>query len=216
MDEKLELSQHYNTSLNAVAVNLNGTCNKRCPYCIAKIPFSTDRILPDHVVVRIYKYFSYIYDIAKQKKYRFMVSGGETGLLPDNILDFVLKDKIDIINTNGTLFKRQGYIKNRENIDKVVYHISPDIKNDMYIQKLEGNIEYQVVLHRKNINILAEFLDLNIHLDFELELNFANYMNNVEYMKLILLRSDVDAIYNILYENISPVIEIKILSEKLN
>lgn len=211
-----DLSIKYQSSLNDISIVLNENCNLKCLYCNAKSTYSPITKLSTNVIESIYKYIPYMYEkvLSSNKDYNMNLVGGEPGLLPDDILDLILNYKIDDLMTNGTILKRDQFIKNIHNINLVTYHIAPDIKPDMFITKVEGaNVAYLVVAHRLNISILKPFLEFNPHIEFEVVINNATYFDNINHLRTMLKFEDLVKINQIIQDikNVTPISKERIL-----
>jgi organic radical activating enzyme len=135
-----------------VCLVLGGHCNWDCGYCdrpkIEK---------PRKVNLKLlHQFYPRIIEWAKDCNVH--ISGGETGMVDRDALDFVFSfDKKLIIETNG-LFFNTYFDKYNNKIQKVVYHCVPEL--DKYIEwhKNDAKIEYLIVIHHKNIHLLRDFV----------------------------------------------------------
>jgi hypothetical protein len=138
-----------------ISVFLTQRCDRKCEYCdIGKINNPKDMDLDLFL-----KYIPYIKERFKPKSIN--LSGGEIGLLSEEVLDVVFKELNGIrVNTNGLFVKRGYYDKYKDKISEVFYHIIDD-KNVIEVEKGV----YTIVLHNKNLDEVNYLYDKYKHLD---------------------------------------------------
>ncbi len=192
------IAKKFQTDLNSLGICLTNTCNQNCNYCVSNAIQSCCRGEREETREAIYKEVPYIINKAKLENFRITWSGGEPGIVSDEIIEFMLSHNIDIINTNGLLLRNEVFLASK-NRPKIVYHIAPEIKKDLYIRPIKCyNVVYLIVIHKLNYHYLKDFLELNSHLNFEIELNCLQNPRTIEQLKTILLPQDIVNIKEIL------------------
>ena len=141
-----------------ICVVLGERCNWTCGYC------DRPRIQDIKDVNRslLVKYYFKIADWAKMNSIPLHISGGETGLIPDHILDYVFSCNYPIVvETNGEFFKKGYFKKYYDEIDKVLYHCVSNLNEEIEVDIIDPKIIHLIVIHRKNIKLLKGFLRSN-------------------------------------------------------
>jgi molybdenum cofactor biosynthesis enzyme MoaA len=104
-----------------------------------------------------------------------ILSGGEIGTLPTNILEYVfdkIKDRHVSINTNGLFLKK--YKQFKPFVNTIGYHCSEDLTTDPDYETLEywdtQEKDFMIVVNETNLKNLENFLERNKNQDFTLDL----------------------------------------------
>lgn len=108
------------------------------------------------------------------------ISGGETGLVSQKVLDYIFSfDKKIIVETNGTWFEK-GYHK-KYKTDRITYHCVKELDEDIkWTLDPQYNVEYLFVVHHLNIHLLDDFLNRNGPRRWLLQMYYPKYLNDHE------------------------------------
>lgn len=141
-----------------ICVVLGERCNWTCGYC--------DRPRIEHIenVDRelLTKYYFKIAGWAKINNIPLHISGGETGLISKDTLDYVFTYNYPItVETNGEFFKKGYFEEYYDKIDKIIYHCVPELDQDIEIKISDSKLVNLIVIHRKNIKLLKDFMVRN-------------------------------------------------------
>lgn len=139
-------------------------CNKTCYYC--DIPGRKNNLDPD--ISLIEKYFPIINSGTFDT---YTLTGGEPGLVDENILDYLFNQSKHLIkvNTNGVFFDKGYYEKYYDRITEVGYHTSIDPIDEININSLDEKVVIYQPITKQN------FKDVEIQLKRYPNLTF-NYI----------------------------------------
>lgn len=161
--------------VNDLCIGLLRTCNWRCKYCTARadVPIDEEQILRD-----VYPH--------RHRTSRVWLSGGEPGLLSENFWEEFIRI-VDLplhICTNGTFIKRDLHKKFDRHIAEYMIHCVPDLDEEIDPKVLEFlrndlKAKVNVVVHRYNTHLLAEFLKKYPDLIFEINFTDTTFINDV-------------------------------------
>jgi MoaA/NifB/PqqE/SkfB family radical SAM enzyme len=137
------------------------------------------------------------------------ISGGETALIDEEVLDFLFSfDKKLIIETNGLFFKRY-FDKYYEKIKKVIYHCVPELDRDIEYDISDDKVDYLIVVHNLNIHLLKDFLNKNGDKNWILQYFYPKFLGDHE--QYLLTRND----YFYLIRNFSHLIDVKEVAKRI-
>jgi len=142
---------------------LTEQCTRSCLYC--DIPKLKKRKSLDLILLRSY------YDLINNSSFsKVVLTGGEPGTLPENVLAEIFSEiKIPIgVNTNGEFIKRGYFEKFYNQFVDLQYHPVREINKKINLFLLDSKIRYHIPVHRKNILFLTKFLDSYSIVDFEI------------------------------------------------
>jgi len=126
------------------------------------------------------------------------VTGGEPGLLKtwqwEMLLNFLPSKKLRV-NTNGLMFKRHYDIT--KSLDAVYYHPISELDEPEPNLVLPANTSVQVVVTRKNLNLVQWYLNKTRHNSVTL----IPYVDKSGKAELILDCGDIDRLYQIALNN---------------
>ncbi len=132
-------------------LNITYKCNWDCSFCATDTHSQKDITFED-----IKRKLTYI-----EPNSEVSISGGETGLIDEGILEYILKDlkaknsKISIM-TNGLYLKK--YLKFDSYINDYFYHCTYNLIDDIYIPEDTTKIEFMLVVTDETFPLLDEFL----------------------------------------------------------
>ncbi len=139
------------------SIYITHECNWHCPYCHnanEHYDYNLDQIMHNINIIKPYL----------EKADVICLTGGEPGLVPEDILRYVLNSTNNLwtICTNGT-FIENGYHKLFEKqIRKIYYHAIKDISQPFKFIKYDvPNIIYYVIINHDNIQYLDAFIQTN-------------------------------------------------------
>ena len=173
--------------MKSVNIILTTKCNWDCDYCNCTK-------YGEYIVTKdsIDRHVHYIKDILDCE---YVLSGGEIGLVPQDILAYLLKkmDRPVVINTNG-LFMEKGYHLNpeiRRYIDKIYYHVVAHPEKKKVPFHFDDNINILYGITGSNINGLVDFIKENEGLNISY-IGMDNKFDNsiMDYMKLYISVKD--------------------------
>jgi len=148
-----------------ICVVLGERCNWTCGYC------DRPRIQDIKSVDRSYliKYYFKIARWAKENNIPLHISGGETGLIPEHILEHIFSYNYPVVvETNGEFFKKGYFEKYYDDIDRVIYHCVSELDQEIEIDIINRKVTHLIVIHRKNVKLLKGFLKKNYKLGMKL------------------------------------------------
>lgn len=154
--------------VNDLCIGLLRTCNWHCKYCTARadIPIDEECILKE-----VYPH--------RHRTAKVWLSGGEPGLLSENFWDeFTRMVELPLrVCTNGTFIKRKLHHKFDHTVAEYMIHCVQDLDEDIDPEVLEflrtePKSKVNVVIHRYNTHLIADFLKKYPDLIFEL--NFTD------------------------------------------
>lgn len=156
---------------------LTELCNKRCSYCdIAKLQNRKTVSLET-----LYEYIPIIMDNFHGDTIK--LTGGECGLLPTNIMDYLittLGSRYNLeINTNGKLFN--NYNEYLDEFSVIYYHPVEEI-NKPFKKIYRDNVYYQFPIHANNLEYLPTFFNDTCDLKLSLLLYDLKHIDNTEYL----------------------------------
>ena len=138
-----------------VCIVLGEKCNWNCGYCDRpkiKSPKGADMNL-------LYQFYPRVIEWSEDCNVH--ISGGETGMIDPDVLDFIFSfDKKLIIETNGLFFDHYFY-KYYNKIQKVTYHCVPELDKDIKWNIADDKVEYLIVVHHENVNLVKDFIKRN-------------------------------------------------------
>lgn len=160
---------------------ITSMCNWNCYYC--DIPKITNQ---KSTTLTILQKHSYIFEYINKLKCPVSLTGGELGLVPTNVIDYLFGhfDVPLLIPTNGTFIKNGMFDHYKDHIYKLVYHVSIDLEQRDWTFINENDVDildYVVILTHSNIMLFEEFLR---HFPFKLNPKLSrvkekNVFNNV-------------------------------------
>jgi len=139
-----------------LAILTTQRCNEKCEYC--DVPNIKN---PKDINLDIYlKYIDIIQDFYEE----FSLTGGEIGLLNEDVLNVIfdaLRKPVKL-NTNGLFVKKGYYEKYKDKIGEMWYHI---IRDDGVIEIEKEDLTYIIIKHRKNIDQVDKIVEKYNHLN---------------------------------------------------
>ena len=185
-----------------VCMVLGEKCNWECTYCDRPTIFN-----PMDVDYDLFKQF-YPRIIELADECDLHVSGGETALIPEHVLDFMFSfDKRLIIETNGLFFRRY-FDKYYEKISKIIYHCVPELDHDIEYN-ISDKVKHLIVVHHMNIHLLKDFIKKNGDKDWILQYYYPKYIG--DHSKFLLTRSD----YFYLIKNFPSLVDYRELTRRI-
>jgi organic radical activating enzyme len=150
-------------------------CNWFCEYCCV----DTHKQLPlsfDDIKLKLKKVLP---------NYNVTLSGGEVGLLSENIILFVIEYLKNIncsisLNTNGLFIKKFPHLLFY--FDEILYHCSENLNpNDNIIKNINhNNIQYLLVLTDNNFPLFNDFLSIHSDIIFNaIPASNPEFINNI-------------------------------------
>jgi len=136
-----------------VCMVIGEKCNWNCGYC-DRPKIKKQRDVNVELVEKYYpKIVEWIGDDCD-----IHISGGETALVDEEVLDYLFSfNKKLIVETNGLFFDKYFY-KYYNSIKKVVYHCVPELDQEIKYHVDDSKVEYLIVVHHLNIYLLKDFL----------------------------------------------------------
>lgn len=165
-----------------VCMVLGEKCNWNCGYCDR--PKIEDQKNANFDLIKEYypKIVDWIGDNCN-----IHISGGETGLVNEDVLDFLFSfDKKLIVETNGLFFKKY-FDKYYNSIEKITYHCTQELE-DIEYNIDDEKIEYLIVVHHLNIHLLKGFIERHGKRKWILQYFYPKFLGDHE--KYELTRSD--------------------------
>ncbi len=130
--------------------SLTSFCNWNCSYC--DFAYKEKKIVEESNLLMYIDWLSKI----NKSSLEFEIEGGESGLVPEAILDIWFNSNLSSsyqIDTNGLFIKRY-YHKYKDKIHYMIYHCISEFESaDQEFEKYDipiEKIDYTVVLHQKN------------------------------------------------------------------
>lgn len=189
-----------------VCMVLGEKCNWDCSYCDRPKIVNQNNVNFD--ILREYypKIVKWIGDDCD-----IHISGGETGLVNEDVLDFLFSfDKKLIVETNGTFFKKY-YDKYYDRIKEITYHCVPELDREIEYNIIDEKVKYLVVVHHKNIHLLEDFIRKNGNRNWILQYYYPKFIGG-DHEKFKLTRSD----YFTLIKNFSSLVDYRELSRRIS
>jgi hypothetical protein len=153
-----------------ISLRLGEVCNKNCSYCdyneIRKVR-KIDRYLFKSNLPMVFEILNNIDNL------NLSITGGETGLIPLDILTEVFDstNKLISVPTNGLFIEKQYHIKFKDRINIIYYHCVDEITNTVIVDPIMfDNVEYFILVHKDNLKYLDSFLKNNPNLLFTIKL----------------------------------------------
>lgn len=142
---------------------LTQLCNWRCDYC--DFPVMKNR--RSVTIKDLRTQLPMIKEATKDLNIEFSIEGGELGMMDQDTLDFFFENgpsETYFLATNGLFFKQGYYERYKEKIHTVLYHVRKEINDGFSFMdhNTECIIWHTIVVHKKNLGLLPEFLDSHI------------------------------------------------------
>ena len=141
---------------------LTQLCNWRCGYC--DFPLMKN---PRSVTINDLKsQLPLIKEATKDLHVEFCIEGGELGIIDTSVLDYFFENgpaETYFVATNGLFFKVGYYERYKKYIHTVLFHVKSDINEGLFSftnYETDCEIWHTIVLHKKNLHIFSEFLDI--------------------------------------------------------
>jgi len=148
-------------------ISFTEKCNWKCPYC--DFPSKAGKTVDSKTLESFIKYCRFINKVKLgYKKIEYEFEGGESGLVPEDLLDQWFNSGVATtyqIDTNG-LFLNKYLEKYIDKLHYILYHVYPNFTSvdeinfktykefDKYVR-----IDYTVVIHNKNYKELPKILE---------------------------------------------------------
>ena len=153
----------YKKRKNDYEINLTYKCNWFCNYCA--VDTHNKKNITKKIILNNLKRI--------QNNSLVSFSGGEVGLLPKEVILFIIKYLLKkncylSLNTNGLFIKKYPELLKFFK-DEILYHCSPDLKTPIELPNLNiKNIIYLIVVDNENFKYLKTFLFKYPNIKFEI------------------------------------------------
>lgn len=150
-------------------------CNWKCSYC----EYAGNTAIPDEEeAIRIFD---------RHKDKLTHITGGEPGLLSEKFWDHVFNIRKVGVLTNGLFIKKGYYEKYHDRLTHLYVHVTPELDNDINpltlktISKGDPIVEPSIVIHKKNVNLIKNFLNKYSEIDFNITMSGTQFYPDMGY-----------------------------------
>lgn len=158
-----------------ICIVLDERCNWSCEYCDRPRINNPGKVKFDMLKM----YYPKILEVYPNTPIH--ISGGETALVDEHVLDYIFShDKRLIVETNGKFFEKY-FDKYYNKIEGVTYHCVPDLEHEIKYDISDDKVSYLVVVHHLNIDRLRGFIDKYPNKKWILQLFYQKYLGDSQF-----------------------------------
>jgi len=150
-------------------------CNWNCSYC----EYKSSGVIPDeNKAIAIFE---------KHKDVLTHITGGEPGLLSEKFWKHVFNYKKVGVLTNGLFIKKKKKKKFHDRLTHLYIHVTPELDSPIHprilkvIHKGDPMVEPSIVIHRKNISLVKDFLNKYHDIHFNITMSGSQFYPDMGY-----------------------------------